>query len=530
MKRLLYIVMLLLPMVAYANGDPTAEFCALTLSKTPVPRAIPEIQIERENLHVVLDYGQSRIKVDYVLHNTSDQSFDKIYYGFPVDWYGDSLVHWVGDLYSEKQYQKGWSDDYVRDFLFSLDGVSLSAQMSGDTVLRPTYTNLDWHRDFGCPDVRNFQYDSAHHNPENWEDPYNNYDWVLEYEWDGMPAEPLVLAESLHRRWYYTSFSIAAQQTVTLHVEYVLSHTMRVALYSLGEEFQRSFCHWSNNYAGGEESNTSNNHFSYDWSPAAAWGDGTAHELDLTIEAPGKKVWSADQSRWKDSCLFEGHYHQHYTDLQYATAEPLELQYGAPMPDSLDVNAIRDHRLSPSCYTIRQSENDTCSYAALSDLDGCTGVFLSPTDRGDYVLDIVLPDTIPLTGIAILNGRYCDLDSWQSTARAEKMLVKYWKIDSWNPGLQEYNLYRIEKSLSRYSEPRYYPALCKSNQPADFTWPSLVKAMEKMNISNRGFETPYGWNVGDLSRVYRIRIQIPRQESAPYLSEIILLSTRKKGL
>ena len=49
MKRLLYILLIaLLPMVVYANGDPTAEFCALTLSKAPVPRAIPEIQIERE--------------------------------------------------------------------------------------------------------------------------------------------------------------------------------------------------------------------------------------------------------------------------------------------------------------------------------------------------------------------------------------------------------------------------------------------------------------------------------------------------
>lgn len=515
MKRLLYIVMLLLPMVAYANGDPTAEFCALTLSKTPVPRAIPEIQIERENLHVVLDYGQARIKVDYVLHNTSDQSFDKIYYGFPIDWYGDSLVHWVGDLYSEKQYQKGWSNDYVRDFSFSLDGVSLSAHMSGDTVLRPTYTNMDWHRDFGYPDVQNFQYDSVHHSPENWEDSYNNYEYVLEYEWEGMPTEPLVLEESLHRRWYYTSFSIIARQTVTLHVEYVLSHTMRVALSSLGEEFQSS--------------NGSYNHFSYDLSPAAAWGDGTTRELDITIEAPDTKVWSADQSWWKDSCLFEGHYHQHYTDFQYATAEPLEFTYLFSMPDSLDVNAIRDHRLSPLCYTILQHENDTCSYAALSDLDGCTGVFLKPTNSGDYVLDIVLPDTIPLTGIAILNGQYCDLDSWQSTPRAEKMLVKYWRIDSWNPGLQEYSLYGTQEWVVRYIKANYHPTLCKSDQPADFTWPSLVKAMEKMNIRNRGFETPYGWDNLDLLRVYRIRIQIPRQESAPYISEIILLSTRKSS-
>lgn len=44
MKRLPYILILFLPLGVYANGDPTAEFCALTLSKAPVPHAIPDIR------------------------------------------------------------------------------------------------------------------------------------------------------------------------------------------------------------------------------------------------------------------------------------------------------------------------------------------------------------------------------------------------------------------------------------------------------------------------------------------------------
>jgi len=529
MKRLLYILILMAPMVAYANGDPTATYCALTLSKAPVPRAIPEIQIERENLHVVLENGQSRIKVDYVLHNTSDLSFDTIHYGFPVDWMGDGLVHWEGDFYTEKQYQKGWSDDYVREFAFSLDGTDLPAKMSEDTILQPTYTTWDWHQEFGYPDPQKYEYDSVHHNPDDWEDRYNWIGYVSEYEWDGMPEKPWILENSLRRRWYYTSFAVAPRQTVTLHVEYVLSHSMGVGLYELGEEFQNRYESWLNNYAGGEINNTSFNQFAYDFSPAAAWGNGTTHELDITIEAPNTKVWLPDKW-WRGSCLFEGSYHQHYTDFQYATALPLELAYWSYMPDSLDVNAIRDHRLSPSCYRIMQHDGDTCSYAALSDLNGCTGVSLTPTEKGNYVLDIVLQDTIPLTGLAILNGRYCDLNAWRSTPRAKKMKVTYWGTNNLGEEVER-TVYGTRERGGRYIEARHHPATCKTAQPADFTWTSQVKAMEKMNLGNRDFETPYGSYVDENShnRVYHIRIQIPLQEAAPFLSEIILLSTRSSS-
>jgi hypothetical protein len=80
MKRFLYVlVVCLLPIVGKANGDPVAGYCALTLSKAPVPRAIPEIQIEREDLQVELLGGCSHIKVEYTLRNTSSKKFKNIH-------------------------------------------------------------------------------------------------------------------------------------------------------------------------------------------------------------------------------------------------------------------------------------------------------------------------------------------------------------------------------------------------------------------------------------------------------------------
>ncbi|MBQ7672272.1 MAG: hypothetical protein IJS49_04255 [Paludibacteraceae bacterium] len=524
-RALSFLILLLLPLLAQANGDPVATYCALTLSKVPVPRAIPEIQIERENLDITLEYGQARISVDYVLHNTSGKSFRDIHYGFPVDWEGDSLVHWIDDFYSESQYQKGWSDYYVRDFSFSLNGKPLTARMSGDTVVKPAYTNIDWHNEFGYPDWKNEDYDTTHHKFGDSNDRYNWYQEVAEYEWNNIPKKPYILEHAVHRRWYYTSFSLRAHAQATLHVEYTLKHLTSLGLYQLGNEFQHAFdCH-ENNWNGGERSEADYNRFLYDFSPAAAWGDGTTRELNLTVHAPNTKVW-LPQISGNDPPLFEGYYHQHYTDFRYADAAPIEWFYTYPAPDSLDVNAIRDHRLSSTCYSLRQYEGDTCNYKVLSDLNGCTGIFLSPTDSGDYVLDIIVADSINVTGLAILHGNYCDSISWATTPRAEKMKVDCLVTTEWEKYPYWINEYGTTEWITSYIKGNHYPALCKTAQPSDFTWPSLVRAMEKMNLGDRGFDTPWGFFERYKRFTNRIRIHIPPQPSAPFISEVILLSTR----
>lgn len=375
MKRLLYIVLIaLLPMVVYANGDPIAEFCALTLSKAPVPRAIPEIQIERENLHIELLHGCSRIEVDYVLHNTSGKRFRKIHYGFPVDWFGNDSLHWEGDNWTMSIYEKGWSNDYVRDFSFSLDGRYLTTRMSGDTLLRPAYTSGDWHRDYGYPDWENFQPDSTL--TADTTGMYNWYEIISLWEWGGTPTDTLILRDAMHRRWYYTVLSMRPHETRTLHVEYTLAHPCSMGLYSLLQEFQTHY-DW---YGKREERTTLCNNFQYDYSPAAAWGDGTAHVLDLRVEAPGYGVWIPTWN-WEQDPSFSDSLHQVYEHFDYASSQPLRMAYFSSMPDSLDVIAIRNHRLSPSRYRISQWFTDA-DYSALSDGDPCTGVALQPNSKG----------------------------------------------------------------------------------------------------------------------------------------------------
>ena len=518
MKRISLSFLLLLPLMVMANGDPVAEYCALTLSKAPVSCAIPEIQIEREDLNIELMDGCSHIRVEYVLHNTSNKRFKNIHYGFPVDWEGEGNAHWTGDLRSESLYQKGWSDDYVTDFSFYLNEKHLPAQMSGDTLLRPIYTSGDWHKKFGYPDWRVIP-DSII------EDDNNRYAMILsEHEWTGKYTDSLILEEPLYRRWYYTSFSIRPHATVKLRVEYTLRHPHSVGLSSLVREFQNY--HESHQYHDQSSDNTEHhnytmNTFIYDYSPAAAWGNGKVEELNLNIKADSKVVVYSPEYHYKASPLFVGNYQKQYKDFDYATAEPLRLQYYHLRPDSLDVIAIREHRLPADDYKILSLNNDTNNYAALSDLSACTGVALTPTDSGNYVLDIILDEPAHITGLAIMNGNCCDSLSWVTNGRIEQMQVMYWGRTPWDEKYKWMMLYGKKKWIVKYIQYEMYPTDCKTDIPTSFTWGGLVKAAEKMNVLTRYlpfFSTLYEYNP-----IQHIRIIIPQQERDPYISEVILL-------
>jgi hypothetical protein len=519
MKRFLYVlVVCLLPIVGKANGDPVVEYCALTLSKAPIPRAIPEIQIEREDLLVELLAGCSRLKVEYTLHNKSDKQFENIHYGFPVDWEGEGAAHWVGDYYSESMYQKGWSEDYVKDFSFYINDKQVSASVSGDTLLRPVYTSGDWHREYGYPNWQAVLDSILLHNMDvpEWFD-----DILAEYEWEGEYTDTLVMREPLFRRWYYTCFSIRPRETVKLRVEYTIQHPHSIGLYAGAQnEFSIDF-----SLDEKQARTVTYNKFFYDYSPAAAWGNGTVQELNIDIYSPGKKVWSPEYS-YKELPLYKGHYQKQYINFDYATAEPLRLEYVHTLPDSLDVIAIRNHRLPADKYKILSHNNDTTSYLSLKDLSPCTGAELIPTDSGNYVLEIMLDEPMHITGLVIMNGNCCDSLSWVSNGRMEKMQIMYLGSKSWSTDkiLHIYNNGYFQDECFVDESERINN--CKIDCPKDFTWEGLVSAAEKINVLPRHM-LDYVDPSEKSEHIQHLRIIIPKQEQVPYLSELILLYDKR---
>ena len=194
------------------------------------------------------------------------------------------------------------------------------------------------------------------------------------------------------------------------------------------------------------------------------------------------------------------------------------MHYVHERPDSLDVIAIRDHRLPADKYSIQLHENDTNHYKALKDLSGCTYIELTPRDSGDYVIDILLNEPKYITGLAIMNGNCCDSLSWISNGRIEQMQIMRLDYEDW------YLSYgKIVQDKKRISTIQL--AFCKTDIPLDFTWEGLVRAAEKVNIKRRLSQIPYSLHERNSWErpIQQLRILIPQQEHTPCISEIILL-------
>ena len=109
-------ILLLAAMTARANGDPVAVHSALTLSPTPVAVHVPEVQLVDEVVSFVPRDRYMEVTVRYLLHNRSSRNFDKLPYGFPIDYIGTGKARWEDrDYVSESQQEKGWSDSYIRN-------------------------------------------------------------------------------------------------------------------------------------------------------------------------------------------------------------------------------------------------------------------------------------------------------------------------------------------------------------------------------------------------------------------------------
>lgn len=289
-------------------------------------------------------------------------------------------------------------------------------------------------------------------------------------------------------------------ETVTLHVEYTLKHQYCRSYYEEGLEFVKTFSR-----RGGKDIwDSAYNEFIYDYSPAAAWGDGTTRDMNLTVHYP-------------DSTTVH-----HYSNFDYASADPLRLDYSMHISNSHDVESVRRHRLNPSRYRIVQGENDECSYKELSDLDGRTGLLLNPSDSGDFKLSLILDSCIKVTGLVIMNGDCRDSLSWVSNGRAEKMMVSrlcrggYYQKATW--------IFDYAESvwIRRYVEAEHYPAPCKQNAPEDYSWDGLICSAEKVNMGRRIW--PENSYIEDRPTFTdQIVIYIPKQDKGVYLSEIIVL-------
>lgn len=164
MKKLLLIgicfMLKLISLSCFANGGGVYAISSVERSSNPMFLEIKNISIISEKLYIKLDENRSNVKVIYLLWNNSDNDYQNIDYGFPIDY-----------IFLSDSSSFSWRDSYLKDVRFKLNGKELAFQSSKATPL----ANQDDKND-------------------------------------------------LYRRWFYTQLDITKHSFITLEVEYSLEN------------------------------------------------------------------------------------------------------------------------------------------------------------------------------------------------------------------------------------------------------------------------------------------------------------------
>ena len=475
-------ILLLAAMTARANGDPVAVHSALTLSPTPVAVHVPEVQLVDEVVSFVPRDRYMEVTVRYLLHNRSSRNFNKLPYGFPIDYIGTGKARWEDrDYVSESQQEKGWSDSYIRNVSFTLGERQLTWQCSRDSIIVPATPYI--------PDY----YDTT------------SVEWKREF--DSLFA---IYGDSLYcytdpisRRWYYTYLNIPANSFVILEVRYTVECIFYEALYHQHNNFL-----YRDNYKANYSYSNYNTRdlwymvFQYDFTPAAYWGDGHAAHFVAMLDASDLKFLKDLRHDDTPICNYpmqqKGKVWQYETrNFDLSAAKPFSITYYYTKPLKQPLDRMLNHRIDPSAYTITVSGADKKYPAAnLSDLDPATACVLRPDKNDSIIITIRFKKPTVLEGMLLLNGYTKNAESYRNNSRIDSLFVygdrftKYEQPDSDSIIQNDKNemlLGEVARWITKYTD--YVPAASKVWQetPKSFDWQSLADNALVVNLSKDPF-------------------------------------------
>lgn len=239
----------------FANGDPVIHYCAINRVANPEPLTLTDIQIEKEEVHFSRKGIYNVFDVTYTLANRSDSTYQRIDYGFPID-YEDSesgLFGNEGDIIFESEYERGWNDRYIRQVAFRLDGFLLTSEVSVSRIKAGNYEKEK-------PDDA------------------------------GQDSIIVGYRPPIMRRWYYTHFPIGAHKTVQLHVHYEVMAQHTDDLYGADTltpyHLEGSLSNMAMNIG---RYFSSNFRILYDFRPAKHFGNGRIGSFTMTFDL-GKDI------------------------------------------------------------------------------------------------------------------------------------------------------------------------------------------------------------------------------------------------
>jgi hypothetical protein len=334
------------------------------------------------------------------LWNNSAQDYTDIDYAFPVDYEGGGEEYvnsgLIGDYYSEGSYTLGWHDDYVKKIAFFMDGEALPYKRSEEVI-------LEMYDPISEEDKKNML--------EEGEDVYEFY-------------LNLSKAPAVCRRWFYTQFSIKAYQSVTLEVHYALRNTQAKSTYSSNFDTSGNQCE-----------------LYYDFSPAEYWGDGTARDFTVQIDASDLAVVPNFYDD-KYNISIEGlpftragnvyvYSTQHFS---FKNAEKLAINY--ILLNSIDLSNLLKQQIPKNQYTIlASSEQKNYPVSNLTDMDFATAYV--PATKGGLGEKIVIQFKEPtkVNELVIVNGYHKNEKTYLENNRIKNIVViaegnSYWKNEA----------------------------------------------------------------------------------------------------
>lgn len=474
--------------LSWANGDPVAQFSALTLSNHPVGRHIPEIRLNDEHLMILGKGKYTRYKVTYTLSNNSDKDFQHIDYGFPIDWYGNHPLEWGDrDYYSECCQLFGWDDGFVKNVHFSIDGKELAWNRSETDILKPAQTKEGLCAGYG-PNLTDEQKDSIF--------------------WSLIEDEKVAYPEDLHdlcRRWYYTSFDFAPHQQRTLTIEYSVISNYVQPLYQLFSPFKNARTEEPRPHYQFE----CTSQVLYDFSPASYWGNGEADQMTVILRLTGfqnsEAVAISDllgddfwATKFKKKTENSPYWVARLTHFPLATAPNLRFSYRYQNKNvHEDLSLLRDIRIPASRYTLVANGQQT---QVLSDNDLTTACELMPDSDNRVHIRIDTKQAEEISGIIIYYG-----DGAFNRFRPYSILVM--EGDDLILGRHEW--------IVRYTESRKLPVPCLHKPVSDQSRQELTDAAERIPIY-------YNFEEHNEPRHFTISLT-PVEHARLFISEIILL-------
>lgn len=405
MKRIAPLLLALLTaFAAQAYDFRKVQISSLSLSDVfPICHA-PEVELLDEQVRLTVLGAYTEVSVRYQLHNTSSHDLSDIPCGFAVNYCGSGPVRLARINYWNTEWaemrETGWSDAYIKDVSFALDGAPLSWRCPPDSLLQPArpLTNLPFSADVA---------DSIYSSGLDADDV--QFDLLLEAvggsEGDYMERF-FILENGLSRRQYLTHISLRSGQTAVFTVRYLICNR-RTVTYSYNNSFYPTI---------------DNGCFGYSFSQDAGWGNGHAKHLSMTIDMSAinmeHSVWYGDPddpNTSKSSVTTIS-----YDDFDLAASHPVDCRFSTRI--NLAWSDFMSRRIDPSMYhLIFSCEDAKYPPANLSDGNVKTAAVLHPNGKGRSYINIRFKEPMPVTGVMLLGGYGKDSAAWYNNSRVEKI-------------------------------------------------------------------------------------------------------------